>query len=70
LVQSIVSIHAPAWGATKYFGILGDLGFVSIHAPAWGATSWELTNNDGKLVSIHAPAWGATIMATQRRRGI
>ena len=33
-----VSIHAPAWGATRsaYWGIRGAP--VSIHAPAWGAT--------------------------------
>ena len=34
-----VSIHAPAWGATKQnFSRIISLG-VSIHAPAWGATS-------------------------------
>ena len=33
-----VSIHAPAWGATKSsFGCRGSSA-VSIHAPAWGAT--------------------------------
>ena len=33
-----VSIHAPAWGATKQnFSRIISLG-VSIHAPAWGAT--------------------------------
>ena len=35
----VVSIHAPAWGATGVLGV-GELpGRVSIHAPAWGATS-------------------------------
>ena len=34
----LVSIHAPAWGATiKEFGVNG-CHQVSIHAPAWGAT--------------------------------
>ena len=34
----VVSIHAPAWGATdKQFDVLARLP-VSIHAPAWGAT--------------------------------
>ena len=34
----IVSIHAPAWGATKSsFGCRGSSA-VSIHAPSWGAT--------------------------------
>ena len=37
-VWNVVSIHAPAWGATV--GIEADHGArqVSIHAPAWGAT--------------------------------
>ena len=36
--QDIVSIHAPAWGAT--FCLFATLTYneVSIHAPAWGAT--------------------------------
>ena len=34
-----VSIHAPAWGATRnYAGKYERTGAVSIHAPAWGAT--------------------------------
>ena len=33
-----VSIHAPAWGATKPQGKSGIPSVVSIHAPAWGAT--------------------------------
>ena len=34
----VVSIHAPAWGATSsIIHLFGHL-FVSIHAPAWGAT--------------------------------
>ena len=56
----MVSIHAPAWGATDAVGRLLGHGHVSIHAPAWGATTdyraagWRID------VSIHAPAWGAT----------
>ncbi len=34
----IVSIHAPAWGATKSRPAAGGKRCVSIHAPAWGAT--------------------------------
>ena len=34
----IVSIHAPAWGATGAWPDRGPVGPVSIHAPAWGAT--------------------------------
>jgi len=33
-----VSIHAPAWGATKRKGEAVSSLPVSIHAPAWGAT--------------------------------
>ena len=33
-----VSIHAPAWGATKFLHIFRTIFLVSIHAPAWGAT--------------------------------
>ncbi len=62
-----VSIHAPAWGATKLQGLDSTWLRVSIHAPAWGATdsdpdlSWLVT------VSIHAPAWGATCAFRWRR---
>ena len=35
----LVSIHAPAWGATYRHLRLSCPSFVSIHAPAWGATT-------------------------------
>ena len=35
----LVSIHAPAWGATSFGLDYRGLANVSIHAPAWGATS-------------------------------
>ena len=35
---AVVSIHAPAWGATLDLPQLRGLLRVSIHAPAWGAT--------------------------------
>jgi len=35
----LVSIHAPAWGATCYCLRVCYKGGVSIHAPAWGATA-------------------------------
>ena len=38
LAKLAVSIHAPAWGATKIHRGVVVLVFVSIHAPAWGAT--------------------------------
>ncbi len=34
----LVSIHAPAWGATGAERDLHTAHHVSIHAPAWGAT--------------------------------
>ncbi len=37
--SSLVSIHAPAWGATERLIPDCQLSDVSIHAPAWGATS-------------------------------
>ena len=41
VLKLVVSIHAPAWGATQI--AIFDLANlkVSIHAPAWGAT-WQL----------------------------
>ena len=36
--QDRVSIHAPAWGATRRPRGHHELLYVSIHAPAWGAT--------------------------------
>ena len=38
-VGDVVSIHAPAWGATLAPGRGGLVVNVSIHAPAWGATA-------------------------------
>jgi len=35
----LVSIHAPAWGATPELIVEHNLEIVSIHAPAWGATA-------------------------------
>ncbi len=37
-VNGVVSIHAPAWGATMSPSIIPSPSSVSIHAPAWGAT--------------------------------
>ena len=46
----LISIHAPAWGATKCYHAIFTGKFISIHAPAWGATilprksEWRLTD--------------------------
>ena len=41
-IALVVSIHAPAWGATRVRTLGVDLFVVSIHAPAWGATRKSL----------------------------
>ena len=56
----LVSIHAPAWGATCGQPAEPDHQPVSIHAPAWGATQRARFAFAMMQVSIHAPAWGAT----------
>ena len=57
----VISIHAPAKGATQS----GDHGSggnaISIHAPAKGATENTFMVYDDSIISIHAPAKGATI---------
>ena len=44
IIVNGVSIHAPAWGATRRGRRSSASGSVSIHAPAWGATP-EVTTN-------------------------
>ena len=56
----MVSIHAPAWGATTSISKIQTAIMVSIHAPAWGATPDARQPAARRRVSIHAPAWGAT----------
>ena len=57
---SLISIHAPTWGAT--FELLAPLSHIgiSIHAPTWGATKRSNNNITNYIISIHAPTWGAT----------
>ena len=56
----MVSIHAPARGATQYRGGGAEGNLVSIHAPARGATREAGFSDRDVSVSIHAPARGAT----------
>jgi len=56
----IVSIHAPARGATYRAHREHKGSVVSIHAPARGATSAMFRHAIIIKVSIHAPARGAT----------
>ena len=56
----MVSIHAPAKGATRYRPKGRAPSEVSIHAPAKGATTAPPSSGVTRAVSIHAPAKGAT----------
>ena len=58
--QLIVSIRAPAWGATGNSHHPAQPRPVSIRAPAWGATHPFVLFCSTHSVSIRAPAWGAT----------
>ena len=60
--KSMVSIHAPAKGATRMMPVHSVPGLVSIHAPAKGATESCIITRNSREVSIHAPAKGATIL--------
>ena len=60
IVKSIVSIHAPARGATLPATQKTVFYSVSIHAPARGATNEINIQTPQINVSIHAPARGAT----------
>ena len=58
--KCLISIHAPARGATEYAIAELSKPRISIHAPARGATvSSTRTHRTGRI-SIHAPARGAT----------
>ncbi|SMP72792.1 hypothetical protein SAMN06296020_1341 [Anoxynatronum buryatiense] len=62
----VVSIHAPARGATRKLSRRHKHSFVSIHAPARGATLSPFNRFYHLAVSIHAPARGATYAHTLR----
>ena len=55
-----ISIHAPAKGATRYYGYNRVSTKISIHAPAKGATRLFPDLSGISVISIHAPAKGAT----------
>ena len=64
----MISIHAPAKGAT-WLVQSGDAHIrISIHAPAKGATCLTEYNAKTGLISIHAPAKGATLRRLLRSR--
>src|SRR6266545_4566585 len=62
----LVSIHAPARGATASVAPVSSFPIVSIHAPARGATSRSGAGRCLPRVSIHAPARGATESARSK----
>mgnify|MGYP007017320313 CR=1 FL=1 len=57
----VISIHAPARGATGRLFFSGCPLFISIHAPARGATRHATGLSTPHGISIHAPARGATV---------
>ena len=59
-ILCIISIHAPARGATAEQIKEYEKRFISIHAPARGATSNRRDYFHASHISIHAPARGAT----------
>ena len=66
----IVSIHAPAWGATKLTPKQALFIQVSIHAPAWGATS-----DDSIIILSGAcfnprPRMGGDLLWREKRKAI
>ena len=59
-LESSISIHAPAKGATKSGHRIVFGHPISIHAPAKGATTLYAVFDRKVKISIHAPAKGAT----------
>ena len=57
----LISIHAPAKGATYHLAKIITFDYISIHAPAKGATETLEEGVANQQISIHAPAKGATM---------
>jgi len=60
LVDTAVSIHAPAWGATYPADCPDRRGEGFNPRPRMGGDSFWMGSIEERRVSIHAPAWGAT----------
>ena len=61
-ITKIISIHAPAGGATINDRLGTNIDYaISIHAPAGGATIERYQLYVDNAISIHAPAGGATV---------
>jgi len=62
--SNLVSIHAPAWGATHENILIFSNGTFQSTRPHGARLNINSLLIKASIVSIHAPAWGATI---QRR---
>ena len=60
--KEVISIHAPARGATLLEIGCRNVFLISIHAPARGATQFTYCKSNIFWISIHAPARGATLI--------
>ena len=61
ITEAMISIHAPARGATRIQRRADGGRGISIHAPARGATPLSWGGVQEMSISIHAPARGATV---------
>ncbi len=61
-ITILISIHAPAKGATPCVAGPWPTSVISIHAPAKGATMKVRLPENNYFISIHAPAKGATMV--------
>src|SRR5437763_4649381 len=61
--SSIVSIHAPAWGATCVQHGLARRGGSFNPRSRVGSDASNEASGTTTTVSIHAPAWGATLLS-------
>ena len=66
-IPPLISIHAPARGATSEGGSFSQSGTISIHAPARGATPLVQRDHPRNYISIHAPARGATLCGADHK---
>ncbi len=58
--KTIISIHVPSWGTTKFSLIRPLEIIISIHVPSWGTTIITIAIHEPNVISIHVPSWGTT----------
>ena len=63
----VVSIHAPAWGATPIVPTITPTADVSIHAPAWGATPFGSDDHHKQLFQSTPPRGGRPAPAVAQK---